>query len=163
MPKKSTRKPKSKTSKASSPGKRTKKVATARGLDFLRSTHIAVRTHMQAASDLPTFLGSAGVLTLNGRKRIVEQALVLIDDNFVHLPLKQAMHGVQAADVYFKQGKRGSIIKLLISPTATVFKHLVLGSAWLDGWQGWIAAFGSGLHATTKHMRLLELTRNSKS
>ncbi len=76
--------------------------------------------------------------------------------------LKQAMHGVQAADVYFQQGKRGSIAKLLISPTATVFKHLVLGSAWLDGWQGWIAAFGSGLYATAKHMRLLELTRKSK-
>jgi hypothetical protein len=33
-------------------------------------------------------------LTLNGRKRIVEQALLLIDDNFVHLPLKEAMHGI---------------------------------------------------------------------
>jgi len=44
--------------------------------------------------DLPTFLGSAGSLTLDDRKRLVEQALVLIEDNFVHLPLKKSMHGV---------------------------------------------------------------------
>jgi hypothetical protein len=49
---------------------------------------------MAAASDLPTFLESAGTLSLTGRKRLVEQALVLVDDNFVHLPLKESMHGV---------------------------------------------------------------------
>lgn len=77
--------------------------------------------------------------------------------------LKQAKHGVQAAEVYFEQGQRSSIAKLLISPTATVFKQVVLRSAWLDGWQGWVAAFGGGLHTTAKHMRLLELTRKSNS
>lgn len=75
--------------------------------------------------------------------------------------IKQANHGVQAAEVYFQQGMRGSLVKLLISPSATVFKHLILRSAWRDGWRGWIAAFGSGLHTTAKHMRLLELTRKS--
>jgi hypothetical protein len=49
---------------------------------------------LAAATDLPTFLDSAGILSLNGRKRLVEQALVLIDHNFVHLPLKESMHGV---------------------------------------------------------------------
>lgn len=71
-----------------------KKQSAAPGLKFLKSTHSAVRSHLAAASDLPTFLDSAGILSLNGRKRLVEQALVLIDDNFVHLPLKEAMHGV---------------------------------------------------------------------
>ena len=103
-------------------------------------------------------------LEVDGRVGRVEGLLIhdAITDtkDFV---IKQAKHGVQAADVYFEQGKRGSFLKLLISPTATVFKHLVIGSAWLDGWRGWIAAFGSGLHATAKHMRLLELTRKSKS
>ncbi len=63
-------------------------------LGFLKATHAAVRSHLRASSDLPTFLASAGALTLNSRKRLVEQALVLIDDNFVHLPLKESMHGV---------------------------------------------------------------------
>lgn len=76
--------------------------------------------------------------------------------------LKQAMHGVQSAEVYFEQGQRSSIARLLISPTATVFKQIVLRSAWRDGWQGWVAAFGSGLSTTAKHMRLLELTRKLK-
>ncbi|MEE8625848.1 MAG: S41 family peptidase [Acidiferrobacterales bacterium] len=71
-----------------------KKQSAATGLKFLKSTHSAVRSHMAAASDLPTFLESAGTLSLNGRKRLVEQALVLVDDNFVHLPLKESMHGV---------------------------------------------------------------------
>ena len=79
---------------------------------------------------------------------------------FIH---KQAMHGVQAAQVYYDQGARGGIVKLLVSPPATVFKQLVLRSAWRDGWLGWVAAFGSGIHTTAKHMRLLELTRGSKS
>lgn len=103
-------------------------------------------------------------LEVDGRVERLEGLLVhdaIIDTkDFV---LRQAKHGVQAAEVYFEQGKRGSIVKLLVSPTATVFKHLVLGSAWLDGWRGWIAAFGSGLHATAKHMKLLELTRKSNS
>jgi len=70
------------------------KAAPANALKFLKSTHTAVRSHMAAASDLPTFLESAGTLGLSGRKRLVEQALVLIRDNFVHLPLKESMHGV---------------------------------------------------------------------
>ena len=61
---------------------------------FLAKTHPAVRSQLRASTDLPTFLASAGNLTLNDRKRIVDQALVLIDDNYVHLPLKEAMHGV---------------------------------------------------------------------
>ncbi len=61
---------------------------------FLKRTHPAVRSHLSAATDLPTFLGQAGVLSLSQRKRLVEQALVLIEENYVHLPLKEAMHGV---------------------------------------------------------------------
>lgn len=79
---------------------------------------------------------------------------------FIH---KQAMHGVQAAQVYYDQGARGSVVQLLVSPPATVFKQLVLRSAWRDGWLGWVAAFGSSIHTTAKHMRLLELTRRLKS
>jgi hypothetical protein len=94
MAKKST----TKRTKNTAPIKRTssskKKQSAASSLKFLKSTHSAVRSHLAAASDLPTFLESAGALSLNGRKRLVEQALVLISDNFVHLPLKEAMHGV---------------------------------------------------------------------
>ena len=61
---------------------------------FLKRTHKGVRRHLSASTDLPTFLGAAGNLTLANRRRLVEQAIVLISDNYVHLPLKEAMHGV---------------------------------------------------------------------
>ena len=64
------------------------------GLEFLGSVHPAVREQLAAATDLPTFLESAGDLNLDERKRIVDQALILLEDNFVHLPLKESMHGV---------------------------------------------------------------------
>lgn len=43
---------------------------------------------------VPTFLEGAGNLTLAQRKVIVDQALVLLEQNYVHLPLKVAMHAV---------------------------------------------------------------------
>ena len=47
-----------------------------------------------ASTGLSTFLETAGTLKLDQRKLIVDQALVLIEQNYVHLPLKQAMHAV---------------------------------------------------------------------
>ena len=47
-----------------------------------------------AAVPLPTFLSAAGTLTLNQRKLLVDQALLLLEQNYVHLPLKAAMHAV---------------------------------------------------------------------
>lgn len=63
-------------------------------LDFLSRTHPAVRSHFAAAAPLSEFLDTVGDLSLSDRKLIVEQALVLMQENFVHLPLKRAMHGV---------------------------------------------------------------------
>ncbi|MFN2497276.1 MAG: S41 family peptidase [Pseudonocardiaceae bacterium] len=49
---------------------------------------------LAASSSLSDFLPSAGVLTLAERKLLVDQALVLLEQNYVHLPLKVAMHAV---------------------------------------------------------------------
>ncbi len=81
--------------------------------------------------------------------------------NVSELVRKQAAHGVQAAEVFFGMGQRGSRSKLLVSPPAAVLKQLLLRSAWRDGWAGWVAAFGTGIYAAAKHMRLLELSRSS--
>jgi len=43
---------------------------------------------------LPEFVATVGVLTPAQRKTILGQALTLIDDIYVHLPLKRAMHAV---------------------------------------------------------------------
>lgn len=46
------------------------------------------------AMELPDFLRTAGVLSLDKRRLLARQALVLIEQNYVHLPLKAAMHAV---------------------------------------------------------------------
>ncbi|MFF0345297.1 S41 family peptidase [Kribbella sp. NPDC004875] len=47
-----------------------------------------------AAVPLADFLDSAGTLTLDQRRLLVDQALLLLSENYVHLPLKIAMHAV---------------------------------------------------------------------
>ncbi|TDD45932.1 peptidase S41 [Kribbella antibiotica] len=46
------------------------------------------------AAALSEFLAAAGTLTLEQRKIVVDQALLLLGQNYVHLPLKVAMHAV---------------------------------------------------------------------
>src|SRR5687767_1341256 len=61
---------------------------------FLADVAEPVRDQLAAAEDLPTFLSRAGTLTLEERKLLVGQALVLFEQNYAHLPLKVAMHAV---------------------------------------------------------------------
>jgi hypothetical protein len=51
-------------------------------------------TPVPGAVPLSEFLASAGTLTHAERLILVEQALVLLEGNYVHLPLKAAMHAV---------------------------------------------------------------------
>ncbi|MDH3433620.1 MAG: hypothetical protein OEM60_07170 [Gammaproteobacteria bacterium] len=63
---------------------------------FVTNAHKAVRSSVGASIDVPTFLEKCATLTLAARKTIVEQALLVLAENYVHLPYKQAMHGVNA-------------------------------------------------------------------
>src|SRR6478672_5192211 len=62
--------------------------------EFLAETAEPIREQLSGSVDLPTFLSGAGALTLDERKLLVDQALVLFEQNYVHLPLKVAMHAV---------------------------------------------------------------------
>ncbi|MFD7446622.1 S41 family peptidase [Streptomyces sp. NPDC059909] len=62
--------------------------------DFIERAAEPVRDHLAASTPLSTFLQGAGTLTLEERRLIVDQALVLLEQNYVHLPLKVAMHAV---------------------------------------------------------------------
>jgi hypothetical protein len=62
--------------------------------EFLGDAPEPVRDQLATSEDLPTFLAGAGLLTLDDRKLLVDQALVLMEQNYVHLPLKVAMHAV---------------------------------------------------------------------
>src|SRR6266542_2714279 len=49
---------------------------------------------MGAIVTLPDFLKTAGKLTLEDQKLIVSQALIMLQEVYVHLPLKRAMHAI---------------------------------------------------------------------
>jgi cytosine/adenosine deaminase-related metal-dependent hydrolase len=49
---------------------------------------------LSTAGELRIFLRTWGELSLAERKTIVDQAIVLLQQNYVHLPLKRAMHAV---------------------------------------------------------------------
>jgi C-terminal processing protease CtpA/Prc len=68
--------------------------ASANRAGYLNRMSTAVREHFADATALPGFLESAGQLTPDQRKLIVRQALILIEQNYAHLPLKRAMHSV---------------------------------------------------------------------
>ena len=61
---------------------------------FVRQADPAVREILAASSALNQFLGTAASLTADERALIVEQAIVLLESFYVHLPLKRAMHAV---------------------------------------------------------------------
>lgn len=61
---------------------------------YFKRLNPAVRGHFAAAVDLPSFLATAGKLTAAQRLLLLRQALVLFEQNYVHLGLKRAMHAV---------------------------------------------------------------------
>jgi Peptidase family S41 len=61
---------------------------------YLKKMDTSVRAYFADAVDLPTFLATAGTLDVEERKLIVRQALILIEQNYAHLPLKRAMHAI---------------------------------------------------------------------
>ncbi|KUJ68186.1 peptidase S41 [Streptomyces albus subsp. albus] len=54
----------------------------------------SVRARLAASRELADFVERAGTLTLDERRLIVGQALVMLEQNYVNLPLKAAMYGV---------------------------------------------------------------------
>lgn len=54
----------------------------------------AVKRNLGKVQTLADFLSTTGALSPAGRLTIVEQALVMIEQTYVHLPLKRAMHAV---------------------------------------------------------------------
>lgn len=64
------------------------------GAGFLADAPDSVREQVSASQRLRDFLPGAGALTLDDRRRLVEQAIVLLDQIYVHLTLESAMQAV---------------------------------------------------------------------
>ena len=68
--------------------------STSRTAGGRRRSRAAGAARAAAAQPLPDFLAGAGTLSHADRLVIVDQALILLEQNYAHLPLKQAMHAV---------------------------------------------------------------------
>ncbi|MBN1660524.1 MAG: amidohydrolase family protein [Anaerolineae bacterium] len=62
--------------------------------EFVYNLHPAIQPQFAGMIDLGTFGRTHGLLSIADRRRIVDQALVLIERIYVHLPLKRAMHAI---------------------------------------------------------------------
>ena len=64
--------------------------------DFLQRTSDPLPPQLLSTTrELKTFLRTWGELSLEDRRTIVDQAQLVINENYVHLPLKRAMHAVE--------------------------------------------------------------------
>jgi cytosine/adenosine deaminase-related metal-dependent hydrolase/C-terminal processing protease CtpA/Prc len=61
---------------------------------FLPKVDEAVKPQFATTMELSTFMHTGGFLSLADRKEIVQQALLLLESVYVHLPLKRAMHAI---------------------------------------------------------------------
>jgi len=89
---------------------------------------------------------------LNGTMR--HDSISTFADFFV----KQASHARTMARSLHAAGKRGSVLRLCISPAGAFFKQVVMKQAWRDGVPGWLAASATAAGTLIKHAVLLELT-----
>jgi C-terminal processing protease CtpA/Prc len=62
--------------------------------DLIAASDDSVRAVLIAAKGLRDYLGGIDKLNENEQRTIVEQAIVLLEAFYVHLPLKRAMHGI---------------------------------------------------------------------
>ena len=79
--------------------------------------------------------------------------------SFPEFLAKQAVHARTMAASLHKEGQRGSLLRLVISPPGAFLKQLVIKQAWRDGWPGWLAAASTGAATLMKHITLIELSR----
>ena len=84
-------------------------------------------------------------------------------DTIASFLAKQAAHARVSAESLAREGKRGSIARLVFSPFFAWFRQIVLRSAWRDGWRGWVAASCTGAATLMKHAALLERTHLHKN
>ncbi len=72
-----------------------KKNSSTSSSQLLHPTSATLQTALSQTINLPTFRETPSSLSSRERLQIIEQALVLLEENYVHLRLKEAMHAVE--------------------------------------------------------------------
>jgi hypothetical protein len=86
----------------------------------------AVRAHIGPAQTLREFRAAAPGLTMDERAEIVDQALAMLEQVYVHLPLKRAMHAVDPVQrLKLLRLRMGSMTESAFhAEISTVYSHL---------------------------------------
>lgn len=91
--------------------------------------------------------------------RVLDLPGTLRHDSFLtfaeHLSA-QARHARTMAESMRREGRRGSLARLVTSPVGAFLKQIVVKQAWRDGLPGWLAAGSTAAGTLMKHMILLE-------
>jgi hypothetical protein len=78
---------------------------------------------------------------------------------FTQFLAKQAGHARTMAASMHREGRRGSLVRLVCSPPGAFLKQVLIKQAWRDGWPGWLAAASTAAATMMKHAALVELSR----
>lgn len=94
---------------------------------MLRAAHPAVRAQLASTVDLRSFLAAnPGALTLAERMTLVEQGLILLEQNYVHLPLKRAMHAVDPVQrLRLLRNRLGQMTKASMMPEVEFHREML--------------------------------------
>lgn len=84
-------------------------------------------------------------------------------DTIASFLAKQAAHARVSAESLAREGKRGSVMRLVFSPFLAWQRQMFIRMAWRDGWRGWVAASCTAAATLMKHAALLERTYLDKS
>lgn len=100
---------------------------------------------------------------ISGRQaRVADLVGTLRHDSFAdmtdHLH-NQVRHAHTSAQSLADAGKRGSYLRLLVSPAGAFVKQMIFKRAFLDGPRGWTAAGSTAAATLMKHLALIERTR----
>jgi len=98
-------------------------------------------------------------LAIQGEGGVIDLAGDLRHDSFEtfaeHLRA-QVGHAQTMAASLRREGKRGSLVRLVVSPAGAFLKQILIKQAWRDGVPGWLAAGSTAAGTLMKHMVLLE-------
>jgi C-terminal processing protease CtpA/Prc len=62
--------------------------------EFLKGVDEEIKPQFEGTTDLQTFLKTTGKLSIDDMRLLVEQAQILLEMFYVHMPLKRAMHAI---------------------------------------------------------------------
>lgn len=93
-----------------------------------------------------------------------------IEKDILHIPYKDVSHHLKTIDSYtsimaqrfFEKGKRANLLDVTLRPVFTFLKKMIVKTAFLDGYQGFVIAATSAYSVMFKYIKLLQLQKGKQ-